>query len=106
MRYWVYENYPTNKAMVHEDSCGFCNYGGRVRGGSLDNGRWHGPSNPLRSIRQSRGHRTLRCSRMQILRTRRAKLARIHILIPPLSPRLCVTTHPAPVLKFSARVNA
>ena len=25
---------------------------------------------------------------------------------PPLSPRLCVTTHPAPVLKFSARVNA
>ena len=25
---------------------------------------------------------------------------------PPLSPRLCVTTHPAPVLKFLARVNA
>ena len=32
MRYWVYENDPTNKAMVHEDSCGFCNYGEGVRG--------------------------------------------------------------------------
>ena len=43
MRYWVYENYPTNKARVHEDSCGFCNYGEGVRVASLDNGQWHGP---------------------------------------------------------------
>ena len=43
MRYWVYENDPTNKAMVHEESCGFCNYGEGVRRSGLDNGRWHGP---------------------------------------------------------------
>ena len=43
MRYWVYEDDPTNKAMVHEDSCRFCNYGNGVRGRRLSDNRWHGP---------------------------------------------------------------
>ena len=43
MGYWVYENFPNNKAMVHMDSCGFCNYGEGVRGRSPGTGEWHGP---------------------------------------------------------------
>ena len=45
MSYWVYENYPTNRALVHEGNCRFCNEGrgARGRGRSTANGQWHGP---------------------------------------------------------------
>ena len=43
MRYWVYEDDPTNMARVHVDSCRYCNYGKGVRGRRLDDNRWHGP---------------------------------------------------------------
>ena len=42
--FWVYENYPTNRARVHRADCRFCNYGDGIDGrGNPDNGRWHGP---------------------------------------------------------------
>lgn len=44
MAYWVYENYPTDKAMVHLASCSFCKRGTGVHGaGKTRNGEWHGP---------------------------------------------------------------
>ena len=44
MRYWVYEDRITNTALVHEETCGHCNYGegrgqGRIPGDSV----WRGP---------------------------------------------------------------
>lgn len=44
MRYWVYEDRITNMALVHEETCGHCNYGegrgqGRIPGDSV----WRGP---------------------------------------------------------------
>ena len=41
--FWVYENYPTNKARVHRADCGFCNHGKGKDGRGSSNGRWHGP---------------------------------------------------------------
>ena len=43
--FWVYENYPTNRARVHRGDCKFCNHGeGKGRGiRNPNNGRWHGP---------------------------------------------------------------
>ncbi len=42
--YYVYENYPTDRAIVHAASCGFCNDGrGRKGRPVTPNGRWHGP---------------------------------------------------------------
>jgi hypothetical protein len=39
-RYWVYENYPNNKAVGHVDSCSFFKpWGGNAPG----TGQWHGP---------------------------------------------------------------
>jgi hypothetical protein len=44
MRYYVYENYPTNTATTHEGSCRNCNEGKGKRGATdTVNGRWHGP---------------------------------------------------------------
>ena len=44
MRYWVYENYPNDKAIVHRASCSFCNRGAGIHGtGKTRNGEWHGP---------------------------------------------------------------
>ena len=44
LQYWVYENYPNNKAMVHKGTCLFCNNGKGVRKGISNwNGQWHGP---------------------------------------------------------------
>ena len=43
MRYWVYEDDPTNRAIVHKDWCRFCNYGYGLRGRRLPDNRWHGP---------------------------------------------------------------
>ena len=41
--YWVYEDEPTDKAMVHKGTCGFCNHGHGVRGSRLPDNRWIGP---------------------------------------------------------------
>jgi hypothetical protein len=45
MRFWVYENGPTNHTTIHESGCGFCNDGQGTRREikSEINGRWHGP---------------------------------------------------------------
>ncbi len=44
MTYYVYENYPTNRATVHKGSCSFCNNGRGRRTGILGlNGLWFGP---------------------------------------------------------------
>ena len=106
MSYWVYENDPTNKAMVHEDSCGFCNYGEGVRGGSLDNGRWHGPFESGEEASAKAGPQDVPtfedANSVHLL----GNMKEGGLNNPPLSPRLCATTHPAPVLKFLARVNA
>lgn len=45
MEYWVYENYPTNKAVVHMGPCSCCQCGqgaSRANKGTR-NGKWHGP---------------------------------------------------------------
>src|SRR5579862_9412104 len=45
MSFWVYENYPANRAAVHEEGCRHCNGGhGQLKRhkGKL-NGRWLGP---------------------------------------------------------------
>ena len=42
--YYMYENYPTDRATVHAASCGFCNDGrGRKGQPVTPNGMWHGP---------------------------------------------------------------
>ena len=42
--YYVYENYPTNRATVHAANCRFCNDGrGRKDQPVTSNGMWHGP---------------------------------------------------------------
>ena len=42
--YWVYENYPNNKVVVHRSKCSYCNDGRGMRGtGNTKNGVWHGP---------------------------------------------------------------
>ena len=44
MHYWVYENYPNNKAMVHRAECSHCKDGAGVSGmGGTSNGQWLGP---------------------------------------------------------------
>ena len=44
MGYWVYENYPHNKAVVHTAECRFCKDGaGLHEVGENTNGQWHGP---------------------------------------------------------------
>ena len=43
MRYWVYENWTHDKAIIHEESCSYCNHGHGIHGGaSVRNGQWHG----------------------------------------------------------------
>ena len=43
-RFWVYENIPNNKALVHLSSCSHCNDGqGRETQDKADNGEWFGP---------------------------------------------------------------
>ena len=43
MTFYVYENYPANKAIVHLASCPHCNSGKGVTGRSAThNGRWLG----------------------------------------------------------------
>ena len=44
MAYWVYENYPNNRATVHKAECSYCNNGAGVHGvGKNPTGQWHGP---------------------------------------------------------------
>ena len=44
MSYWVYENYPNDKAMVHKALCPWCNHGKGTSGtGYTKNGEWQGP---------------------------------------------------------------
>lgn len=44
MRYWVFEDYPTNRARVHRASCGNCNDGrGKFGIECSPNCRWIGP---------------------------------------------------------------
>ena len=47
MNFWVYENWQagSHKAVVHEASCGFCNYGAGLMMGGYDrrHAQWHGP---------------------------------------------------------------
>lgn len=44
MRWWVYENYPTDKAVVHRYDCSHCNNGqGTQHKPSTRNGEWLGP---------------------------------------------------------------
>ena len=61
--YYVYENYPTDRATVHAASCGFCNDGrGRKGQPVTPNGKWHGPFS-TKSIAEDAAKRTGRsCS--------------------------------------------
>ena len=44
MKYWVYESWPHNKAIVHRADCLFCQNGTNRQGtASVRNGTWHGP---------------------------------------------------------------
>ena len=48
--FWVYENYPTDRARLHRGDCGFCNHGKGVSGsGDPKNLRWHGPFATLKA---------------------------------------------------------
>ena len=64
MEFWVYENWPTNKAMIHEASCPYCNHGRGVRGvKDSPNGIWHGPFSGAREasdMASRTGRRTVR----------------------------------------------
>ena len=44
MSYWVYENWTHDKAIIHRDSCAYCNNGRGIHGVSSGaNDEWHGP---------------------------------------------------------------
>lgn len=46
MNFYVYENWTAeDKAIIHRDSCGHCNYGRGCHANPLSdkNGKWHGP---------------------------------------------------------------
>ena len=46
MSYYFYENWTAeHKAVIHEGSCGYCNYGNGCHENPLGNrnGKWHGP---------------------------------------------------------------
>lgn len=50
MAYYIYENWQAgpHKAVVHIGSCGFCNNGLGLSGGSdPKHGKWHGPYETL-----------------------------------------------------------
>ena len=48
--FWVYENYPTNRARLHRGDCIFCNHGKGVSGrGGSKNVHWHGPFATLKA---------------------------------------------------------
>ena len=52
MTYWVYENYPTNKAVVHRATCSYCKNGlGLHKVGNVTSGKWHGPYSDAASAR-------------------------------------------------------
>ena len=56
MRYWVYENYPNNRATVHKAECSHCNNGAGVHGVDKNsNGQWHGPYHGLSEARAKAG---------------------------------------------------
>ena len=53
MPYYICENRPTSKAIIHLDDCGHCNHGrGRSRGPVAKNSRWHGPFKTLENARR------------------------------------------------------
>jgi hypothetical protein len=52
--YWVYENYPSNKAVGHLSTCGYFKLNG---GHALKTGKWYGPFDN-RSAAASLGNRT------------------------------------------------
>ena len=41
--YWVYADEPTDKALVHLGTCGYCNHGAGLRRSRLSDNRWVGP---------------------------------------------------------------
>lgn len=46
MAFWVYQNWTAEKkAIIHHESCGFCNAGKGIHSKKEDkrNGTWHGP---------------------------------------------------------------
>lgn len=47
MKYWVYENWTHDKALVHKEDCRFCRYGKGLHDfvASGENDIWHGPFN-------------------------------------------------------------
>lgn len=54
MKYWVFEDIPTPRIRVHEETCCHCNYG---RGRNIDEPapttKWHGPYS---NLEVARGH--------------------------------------------------
>lgn len=43
-QFFIYENYPTDKAMLHKSECSFCKNGQGKKGeAETSNGKWHGP---------------------------------------------------------------
>ncbi len=43
IRHWVYEDDPTDKAIIHKSTCGHCNDGRGRKASRLSDNRWHGP---------------------------------------------------------------
>jgi hypothetical protein len=43
MAYYVYQNYPTDRVVIHKGHCSFCNDGSGVQENPLgdENGKWH-----------------------------------------------------------------
>lgn len=56
MRYWVYEDDPTNRVRIHKSECRNCNDGQGIKGSRLTDNRWHGPfETQEEAIRQALG---------------------------------------------------
>ena len=57
MHFWVYENFPNNKARVHRANCRNRNSGSGLRNiGKVDTGRWHGPYLDVREAKAKAHH--------------------------------------------------
>lgn len=52
MRYWVFEDWQTDRARIHKSECSYCNHGhGIYGGGSGDNSQWIGCDTPNDALR-------------------------------------------------------
>lgn len=65
-RFWVYENWVRNKAIVHRSTCGSCNDGNGIHGSRhTKSSTWHGPyenaSTALTKARSCQRDRTEGC---------------------------------------------